>query len=290
MDSYRIFTDATADLSAELLAGLPPVEVIPMQVEIGGKEYTYGSPGGITTREFYRMQREGNFASTTQINPGVYLQYFEPWLREGTDILYLCFSSGLSGTFQTAEMAVEELSAEYPERTIVCIDTLCASIGEGLIVREAAKMQAQGLTLDELTAWVTARRLNVCHWFTVDTLTHLKHGGQISAAAAVMGTALQIKPLLHVDEQGKLEAVEKPRGRKKAITAQVERMEQGWMPELGKTVLIGDGDDPGASAMLKKAVLERFPDAEVLISDIGPVIGAHTGPGILVLIYWGNNR
>ena len=178
MDSYRIFTDATADLSAELLAGLPPVEVIPMQVEIGGKEYTYGSPGGITPREFYRMQREGNFASTTQINPGVYLRYFEPWLRAGTDILYLCFSSGLSGTFQTAEMAVEELRAEYPERKIVCIDTLCASIGEGLIVREAAKMQAQGLTLDELAAWVTARRLHVCHWFTVDTLTHLKHGGR----------------------------------------------------------------------------------------------------------------
>ena len=114
MAEYRIFTDATADLSPELQEGLPPIEVIPMQVEIGGKEYTYGSPEGITAQEFYRLQREGNFASTSQINPAAYFQYFEPWLRQGTDILYLCFSSGLSGTYQSASLAIEELKAEYP--------------------------------------------------------------------------------------------------------------------------------------------------------------------------------
>ena len=290
MAEYRIFTDATADLSPELQEGLPPIEVIPMQVEIGGKEYTYGSPEGITAQEFYRLQREGNFASTSQINPAAYFQYFEPWLRQGTDILYLCFSSGLSGTYQSASLAIEELKAEYPERQIICIDTLGASVGEGFLVREAARMQANGLTIEELADWIVLRRLMVCHWFTVDTFTHLKHGGRVSATAAVMGTALQIKPLLHVDEEGKLQAVEKPRGRNKAIAAQSARMEQGWMPEMGKSVLIGHADDLATAELLKKKIIERFPDADIHIAYIGPIIGAHTGPGAVALFYWGSNR
>ena len=290
MAEYRIFTDATADLSPELQEGLPPIEVIPMQVEIGGKEYTYGSPEGITAQEFYRLQREGNFASTSQINPAAYFQYFEPWLRQGTDILYLCFSSGLSGTYQSASLAIEELKAEYPERQIICIDTLGASVGEGFLVREAARMQTNGLTIEELADWIVLRRLMVCHWFTVDTFTHLKHGGRVSATAAVMGTALQIKPLLHVDEEGKLQAVEKPRGRNKAIAAQSARMEQGWMPEMEKSVLIGHADDLATAELLKKKIIERFPDADIHIAYIGPIIGAHTGPGAVALFYWGSNR
>lgn len=290
MGNYQIFTDATADLSPALLAGLPSVEIIPMQVEIGGTEYTYGTPEGISAKEFYQLQRVGNFATTSQINPTVYFQSFEPWLRRGTDILYFCFSSGLSGTYQSAILAIEELQQEYPERRIICIDTLGAAAGEGFLVREAAKKQMAGLTIDELAAWVMKNRLQVCHWFTVDTFTHLKHGGRVSATAAAMGTALQIKPLLHVDEQGKLQAVEKPRGRKKAIGAQLARMEQGWTPELGKLVLIGHADDPEAAAILKGRVLDKFPDAEIQVVDIGPIIGAHTGPGALTLFYWGNNR
>ena len=130
----------------------------------------------------------------------------------------------------------------------------------------------------------------VCHWFTVDTFTHLKHGGRVSATAAVMGTALQIKPLLHVDDHGKLQAVEKPRGRKKAVAALVSRLEQGWIPALGKSVLIGHADDPDAADLLKKQIIEKFPDADIHIADIGPVIGAHAGPGTLALFYWGSNR
>ena len=290
MFGYQIFTDATADLTPELLAGLPSVEIIPMNVEIGGAEYAYGSPDGIAPQEFYRLQREGNFAATSQINQTTYFRYFEPWLRQGTDILYLCFSSGLSGTYQSALLAAEELQQEYPERKIICIDTLAAAPGEGFLVREAAKQQMEGLSVDALASWVTERRLNVCHWFTVDTFTHLKHGGRVSATAAAMGTALQIKPLLHVDEQGKLNAVEKPRGRKRAVAALIARMEQGWMPDLGKSVLIGHADDPEAAEMLKQRVQERFPDADVQITFVGPIIGAHTGPGALTLFYWGNNR
>ena len=290
MAEFQIFTDATADLSPTLLAGLPSVEIIPMQVEIGGTEYTYGSPDGITATEFYRLQRAGNFATTSQINPTVYFQYFEPCLRQGVDVLYLCFSSGLSGTYQSAMLAAEELQQEYPERKIICVDTLGASAGEGFLVREAAKMQGNGLTIEELAEWVTKRRLQVCHWFTVDTFTHLKHGGRVSAAAAAMGTALQIKPLLHVDDNGKLQVMEKSRGRKKATAAQLARMERGWMPELGKSVLIAHSDDPEAAKMLQGRIMERFPDAEIQITYIGPVIGAHTGPGTVALFYWGNNR
>ena len=263
MDGYQIFTDATSDLAPELTAGLPSVEMIPMNVEIGGTEYSYGSPEGITAKEFYRLQRAGNFATTSQINPTIYFKHFEPCLRQGTDILYLCFSSGLSGTYQSAFLAVEE---------------------------QAAKKQREGLSIDELASWVMEHRLEVCHWFTVDTFTHLKHGGRVSGAAAAMGTALQIKPLLHVDSEGKLQAVEKPRGRKKAVTTQIARMEQGWKPELGKSILIGHADDPEAADMLKERLLEQFPDSEICIAYIGPIIGAHTGPGALALIYWGNNR
>ncbi|MCI8554819.1 MAG: DegV family protein [Clostridiales bacterium] len=288
--NYRIFTDATADMNEEMLAGLPKVEIVPMQVELDGQNYTYGPGGDLTVEQFYTQLKEGKFASTSQINPAVYHTAFEPALRAGFDILYLCFTSGMSGTIHTAEMSIAELREQYPDRKILCIDTLCASAGEGFLVREAARMQAAGLDLEELAAWVTEHRLQVCHWFTVDTFDHLRHGGRVSAAAAVLGTMLQVKPLLHVDEEGALQVVEKPRGRSRAVQAKLSRMAQGWMPELGKLVVIGHGACPEEGEKLKTAVLERFPDAEIQIVNIGPVIGAHTGPGMLALLYWGGSR
>jgi len=290
MAGYQIFTDATADLCKDMMEVLPPVEVIPMQVEIGGQEYTYGPGGNMTVELFYRLQRKGSFAATSQINPSVYFRHFEPFLQDGTNILYLCFSSGMSGTFQSAQMAVEDLRQKYPKRTILCLDTLCASVGEGFLVREAARKQAEGSSMSELADWVMSHRLQICHWFTVDTFDHLRHGGRVSSATAVMGTALQIKPLLHVDEKGCLQVKEKPRGQKKAMEVQLSRMEQGWMPETGRLVMIGHGDAPNAAAQLLGKVQAQFPSAEVHVADIGPIIGAHTGPGMLALIYWGSNR
>ncbi|MDD2960220.1 MAG: DegV family protein [Lachnospiraceae bacterium] len=290
MESYQIFTDATADLSDSLMEQVPSVEMIPMPVEIGGSEYTYSPVGNISVKKFYELQRNGSFASTSQINPAVYFECFVPYLRQGKDIIYLCFSSGMSGTIQSANLCIEELRQEFPERKIICIDTLCASVGEGFLVREAARKQAEGLTLNELANWVMEHRLQVCHWFTIDTLEHLRHGGRISSAAAAMGTVLQIKPLLHVDEQGCLQVKEKPRGRKRAIAAQLAKMEQGWNPETGKLVLIGHGDNLEAAQQLSMKTAEQFSDAEIYISNIGPIIGAHTGPDMLALIYWGNNR
>lgn len=290
MAAYRIFTDATADFSNSLIEKQPDIQVIPMAVEIGGHSYLYGPGGNLATGDFYALQKAGNYASTSQINPDVYFRCFEPVLCAGKDILYLCFSSGMSGTFQTARLCAEDLQKKYPDRRILCVDTLCASAGEGFLVYEAARRQAEGCTLDELALWVEQNRLKVCHWFTVDVFDHLRHGGRVSAATAVLGTALQIKPLLHVDTEGRLAVVAKPRGRKQAIHAQIARMEAGWTPERGKLVVIGHGDCPEGAQALQKEIHTRFPDAEIALAEIGPIIGAHTGPGMLALIYWGNTR
>ncbi|MBS6397780.1 MAG: DegV family protein [Clostridiales bacterium] len=290
MAAYQIFTDATADYNSGMMEGLPPVSVVPMQVEIDGMEYTYGPGGTITVEEFYQLQRSGKFSTTSQINPTIYFEHFEPCLREGKDILYLCFSSGMSGTIQSAGLCMEELRQVYPKQKIICVDTLCASVGEGFLVREAVRKQAEGLTIDELADWVIKHRLQICHWFTVDTFDHLRHGGRVSPAAAMMGTVLQIKPLIHVDEQGCLQVVGKPRGRKKAIAVQCSKMEVGWQPDMGDLVVIGHGNNPQAAEQIRKEIAVRFPEADIQIADIGPVIGAHTGPDMLALIYWGNNR
>lgn len=290
MADYQIFTDATADIAdcEEVKDGR--IQMIPMDIQIGGDEYLYGPDGNLRIADFYRMQRMGNFASTSRINPSVYWERFEPVLQQGKDLFYLCFSSGMSGTLESAQVCMKELQERYPQRKLICIDSLCASLGEGFLVLEAARRQAEGMTLEELEDWVMKNRMSVCHWFTVDTFEHLQHGGRVNAASAIVGTALRIKPLLHVDTQGRLQVREKPRGRKKAIEAQISRMEQGWQPQMGKRVMIGHGDDREAAEQLETAVRYHFPEAEIQLSEIGPVIGSHTGPGMLALIYWGNNR
>lgn len=288
--AYRIFTDATSDLTLEQLRGLPKVEIIPMQVEINGEQYTYGPYGNLPVPVFYELQRQGHFASTSQINPQTYHFYFNRALMQGMDVLYLGFSSGMSGCMQSAGITAEELKEKYPERKIICIDTLCASVGEGFLVQEAAARQAEGMEIEELAQWVRENRLKVCHWFTVDTFDHLKHGGRVGAASAAVGTMLGIKPMLHVDGEGKLAVMEKPRGQRKAMDAQLKRMEAGWQPGLGRRVIIGHGDDLDKAKLLQEEVIRKFPNAQIQLAYIGPVIGAHTGPGMLTLIYWGDNR
>lgn len=288
--TYQIITDATADMVPEMLVGLPEVQVIPMGVTLGEKAYTYGPGGDITVEEFYAAQRDGKFATTSQINPTVYLEYFEACLQKGEDVLYLCLTSGVSGTFQTASLCAAELQEKYPEGKVICIDSLCASVGEGFLVREAARKQKEGLTLDELVQWVNDHRQKVCHWFTVDTFEHLKHGGRVSGAAAMMGTLLQIKPMLHVSMEGKLDVAEKPRGAKRALAAQLARMKKGWTPKEGKLIVVGHGDCIDRAQELAEQVKTLYPDTEIYIAPIGPIIGSHTGPGMLALIFWGTER
>ena len=288
--AYQIITDATADLNLELLAGLPEVKIIPMHVQVDGVEYLYGPGGNITCDDFYALLRSGKFASTSQINPAVYRDHFEQILKQGQDVLYLCFSSGLSATIQSARMAIDELQEEYPDRKIICLDTLAASVGEGLFVMEAARKQGEGMELDALASWLEEHRLNLCHWFTVDTFEHLKHGGRVSATSAALGSLLGIKPLLHVDDNGKLVAMAKPRGQKKALQMLLGSMEKGWMPEISNQVIIGHGDSYDVAGDLKDMVTARFPDAQIHIAPIGPIIGAHAGPGVLAFFFWGNNH
>ena len=186
---YQLFTDMTADVSEALMRGMPEVAYVPMQVELGGESFTYGPGGSLTVEQFYAEQRAGKFASTSQINPMIYRRCFEQALKAGEDVLYLCFSSGMSGTLQSANLCAEELREEYPARRLIVLDTLCASVGQAMLVREAARKQQEGLSIDELAAWVEENRLKLCHWFTVDSVDHLKHGGRISAAeyAALVG-------------------------------------------------------------------------------------------------------
>ena len=286
MKEYQIFTDATSDLQEDLES----VKVIPMNVEIGDKEYVYGPQGNISCKEFYGLQKEGYYASTSQINVLEYEKYFEEALKEGKDVLYISFSSGMSGTYQTACLCKNELQESYPDQRIICIDSLCAAVGEGLLVEEVDKKKREGLSMDELVDWIEDNKMNLCHWFTVDNFDHLKHGGRVSAVAATLGNTLNIKPLLRVDEEGKLRVVKKIRGRHKAMAAQVECIARTWKPEISKSVVIGHGDDLKAAEELKEYVENKLPDAEIYISDIGPIIGAHTGPGVMVLAFWGTSR
>lgn len=288
--NYQIFTDATADMNDEMLQSIPHIEIISMGVTVGEEAYTYGPKGNLTIDEFYRLQRSGKFAQTSQIAPETYRVAFEPYLKAGKDILYLGFSSGMSGTMNSAFLCARELEEEYPERRIVCVDTLCGSVGEGLLVYEAARKQSEGMTFDELVSWVNERCMNVCHWFTVDTFEHLLHGGRVSSVAATMGTVLNIKPMLYVDEEGKLKTAEKPRGNKQAIKAKLAHMQESWTPEIGNLVVVGHADNIDAGIMLRDEVISKFPEADVKLVDIGPIIGAHVGPGMTALIFWGKKR
>ena len=286
MKEYQIFTDATSDLNEDL----ETVKIITMNVEIGDKEYVYGPQGNISCSEFYGLQKQGKYASTSQINVLEYEKYFEEALKEGKDVLYISFSSGMSGTYQTACLCKNELEESYPDNRIICIDSLCAAVGEGLLIKEVDKKKREGMSMDELVDWVENNKMNLCHWFTVDNFDHLKHGGRVSAVAATLGNTLNIKPLLRVDEEGKLRVVKKIRGRHKAMAAQVECIVKTWSPEISKSVVIGHGDDLKAAEELKEYVENKLPDAEIYISDIGPIIGAHTGPGVMVLAFWGTGR
>lgn len=287
---YQIITDATSDLSPEQVNQLG-VDVIPMTLDLSGTSYTFGSAyDSITTDEFYTQLRQGKIASTSQINPTVYQEHFTQYLEQGLDILYICFSSGLSGTIQAARLCMADLQEAFPDRTLLCVDSLCATGGEGFLVREAVARQKAGLPISKLAQWLDEEKLHVSHWFTVDDLAHLRRGGRISATTALVGSALQIKPVLHVDNEGRLVNMGKARGRKRSIIALADHMDATWTPERGKLVHIAHGCCPEDADFLRRTVQKRHPDAEITVYDVGPIVGAHGGVGILTLFFWGKER
>lgn len=288
-DNYVIISDATADLPKEAVEELG-LDIIPMTLRIGEKDYVFHpDERDLTVNEFYTRLRAGENPFTSQINPQTFKEYFTRYMEEGKDILYLCFSSGLSGTFYSSKMVVEELMEAYPGRTIICVDSLCASIGEGLFIYLAGKLKQQGQGLDEVAAWAKENCTKICHWFSVDDLYHLKRGGRLSGFEALVGTALKIKPILSVDPEGKLTVVSKVRGTKKAMEYIRQRLLDDGINAKDQTVLIGHADVPEIAEQLKEQLLSEGLVKEVLITSIGPVIGTHVGAGMFALTFLGEN-
>jgi len=286
--SYRIFTDATSDFPAQFAEQLN-VTVLPMGFTMEDKEYFY-IPGksDMPIETFFEKMRAGVPVITAQVNSFAFLEAFEPVLKNGEDVLYIGFSSKLSGTVQSALSAADELRAKYPERKIFVIDSLCASLGEGLLVYYAARKQS--MAIEDLAKWVEENKLRFIHWFTVDDLVYLKRGGRVSGATAAIATILNIKPVMHVDNEGYLVAVEKVQGRKKSLRALFERMEKTVDTKVTDTVFIGHCASKEDAEYVASLVHEAYPDMMVHIDDIGTSVGAHSGPGTIALFFVGSER
>ena len=284
--NFKIITDSCCDLSAEMLAELE-IGVAALSLEMDGRAYAEGE---MSPAQLYAHLRNGKLPKTSAVNPDGWAAVMRPALQEGRDVLVLAFSSALSATYQSAVIAAEELREEFPDRKLLVIDTLCAAVGQGLLVHTAAKLRSQGKTIDEVAAWVEAHKLNVCHWVTVEDLMHLKRGGRVSAATAVVGTMLSIKPILRVDDEGRLDNCGKCPGRKAALNHLLDRMAETFAPEIDDTVFIGHGDCAADAEYLANAVRERFGVKNVYINYIGAVVGTHTGPGVATIFFYGKNR
>lgn len=285
-----ILTDSSADLTAELVAELG-VEVIPLSFTMEDKTYfNYPDNRDIDPADFYARLRGGAMATTAAVNVADYTEAIEPILKEGKDVLVLAFSSGLSATCHSAQIAAGELMEQYPDRKVYVVDTLCASLGQGLLVWYAANLKKQGKTMEEVRDWTEEHKLNLCHWFTVDDLHFLKRGGRISSATAVLGTMLSIKPVMHVDNEGHLIKVGTARGRNASLKALVDHMEQTVLDLKGQSIFISHGDCLADAQKVADDIRARFGVEDIVINYVGPVIGAHSGPGTVALFFMGSER
>jgi len=287
MAAYKIITDSACDLTPALLAELD-VKTIPLTVLFRGENRNDCVDESI--KEVYDGLRSGEVATTSAVNPDGWASVMEPELAAGFDLLVIGFSSGLSTTYQSAVIAATDLAEKYPDRKIYVVDSLAASLGQGLLVWYTCKKRDEGLSLEELRDWVLENRNHLCHWFTVDDLMYLKRGGRVSAATAIVGTMLQIKPVLHVDDEGHLINVAKSRGRKASIDALAKKV-----GELGKnydnsTCFISHGDCIDDAEYLAQQLKEKYGVKEVVIGYVGAVIGSHAGPGVLALFFMGDYK
>ena len=284
---YTLLCDTTCDLPPEQLAKMD-CKLLPLTFEIDGKSYTTED---ISMPDFYARMRADATTRTSQISVGTYEDAFEEELKQGRDVLYLAFSSGLSGSYSSACIVRDQLREKYPDRKIVVVDSLAASSGEGLMLIYAERKKREGLTIDELEKWLIDNRLSFCHVFTVDDLKYLFRGGRVSRAAAIAGTMLGIKPVLNVDIEGHLIPQAKVRGRKQSIKRLGEMIRERLGNYENKVVTMSHGDcieDAKAAERMMKDIFGE--DTEVIIAYTGPVIGAHSGPGTLALFFRGDHR
>jgi len=290
INDYVIITDAASDLPTELLKH-HNIAVIPMNFEIDSKSYKHYPDGkelGYT--QFYEMLRSGNVAKTSQINISDFTYCFDPILNYGLDILYIAFSSGLSGTYQSSVIAAKELMEKYPGRKLYCVDSRCASAGQGMLVYHAALKKQEGPDIDTLTDWVLQNRNHLCHCFTVNDLNHLKRGGRLNASSAIVGSMLSVKPILQVDQEGRLALNGKVRGCLKSLRELVERMEKFCVNPEEQTIFIAHGDCMNDADTLASMIKEKFAIKNVIISYTGPIIGAHTGPDMIGVFFFGSSK
>lgn len=289
MSEYVIITDTSADIPASILEK-GQIGIIPMVYQLNGEECPHKDPGNWDSKAFYDKLRAGGTGSTSQIPPVTYTEYFEPYLKERKDILYISLSGGLTSTWQSSRLAATELMEKYPERKISCVDSLAATGGQGILVILAAENQEKGMTLEENTSWLEENRLHICHWFTVDDLDFLKRGGRISPTIAWIGGKLKIKPILRIAEDGTLAIPEKVRGSKVALNTIVSKYISSGLNEEHPYVFLCHGDAADQAKKAKEQILAAVPGAQVTILPMSPIIGIHCGPGVQAVIYFGNNR
>lgn len=287
MNEFVIVSDSTVDLPKEYLQS-KQVPIISLSYIMDG--VTYEEMDGLSHKEFFEKLRAGSLPTTSQINPEQAREALELFAKEGKDILYIGFSSGLSGSYNGVRMAAEDLKEEYPDINIITIDSLCACMGEGLLLYKALELKEHGMSMEEIAKWVEANKLHICHNVTVDDLNHLHRGGRISKTTAVVGSMIKIKPIIHMSDEGKLVVIGKERGRKKSLVSIVDRMEKQMQGYDNDIVMITHGDCIEDAEFVKKQVEERFGIHNVMINGIGSVIGSHTGAGVVAVFFMGDKR
>ncbi|MFA9376937.1 MAG: DegV family protein [Lachnotalea sp.] len=291
MGEFLITTDTTSDLPIYYVEN-NHITVLPLTYVLDS--ITYNQENGLGFPAFYNKMRDGLMPTTSQINPAEVREVFQKIIETGVDILHIAFSSGLSGSCNNTRLAAEELMEENPRSKIIVVDSLCASLGEGLLVHKAIKLKNQGKTMEEIATWLEENKLHVCHTFTPNDLFHLYRGGRVSKTSAVLGTLANVKPVLYVDNEGHLIPTNKVRGRKKSLITLVDNMEEkiGSYIEENKEdgVFIGHGDSIEDAQFVADLIKDRFGIESFLIDYIGPVVGAHTGPGIIALFFMGESR
>ena len=286
---YLITTDNMADLPEEYLK---EKQLLTMSLTYLLNGQTYNAENSLPYQEFYKKMREGCMPTTSQINPQEAKEKLAEFLKINKNIIHIAFSGGLSGTFNSVRLAAEELMEEQPDCRITVIDSLAASMGEGLLVYKALEQQEAGLSYEEMVEWIENNKLHVCHYFTVDDLFHLYRGGRVSKAAAVLGTMINLKPVLHVDDEGHLIPLSKVRGRKKSLNALVDGMEKqmGSFREKNDIIFLSHGDCYEDALYVQEQIKKRFGIEKFMISPVGPTIGAHSGPGTVALFFMGEAR
>lgn len=287
MKKFEIFTDSSCDMSQAMIEQL---DLKLLQLDVTIEDQPSKPNDKVDIKDFYAQLRGKKSAKTSAVSMGHFREEMKKCLEAGSDVLYIGFSSGLSATYNNGRLAADELATEFPERKILATDSLCASLGQGLLIYYAAQMRQDGAEIEAVYDFCEKNKLHICHQFTVDDLFFLKRGGRINAATAIVGSMLGVKPVLHVDDAGKLINIGKARGRRQSIIAMFDKMKETARMDKYRTVFISHGDCLEDAQILANMIEEHFHPDLIEINPVGPVIGAHSGPGTLALFYYGSVR